>query len=106
MSIQYKEEDQMGKKDVRYDKEFKLQAVRLAEESNKSMKQIARDLGIAYNTLWLWRKSVRESGQMAFPDGGLTEDQRRIRELEKELKNVTMERDILKKAVTIFSAKK
>ena len=96
----------MTPKAKRYDKEFKLQAVRLLQESGKSMKQIAEDLGVSVNTLWLWRKSVREGGLMAFPDGGLTEDQQMIRQLKRELKDVTMERDILKKAVTIFSAKR
>lgn len=67
----------MSKNDVRYDREFKLQAVRLVEKSGISMKQIAEDLGIAYNTLWPWKKAVRESGQMAFPDGGLTANKRR-----------------------------
>ncbi len=90
----------------RYDREFKLQTVRLLEESDKPMRVIAEELGISVNTLSLWKKAVRESGQMAFPEGGLTEDQRRIRELEKELKDVRMERDILKKAVAIFSTKK
>ncbi len=96
----------MNKKAKRYDKEFKLQAVRLLQESDKSMKQIALDLGVSVNALWLWKKAVAESSGMAFPDGGLTEDQIIIRQLKKELKDVTMERDILKKAVTIFSAKK
>ena len=90
----------------RYDREFKLQTVRLLEESGKPMRVIAEELGISVNTLSLWKKAVRESGQMAFPEGGLTEDQRRIRKLEKELKDVRMERDILKKAVAIFSTKK
>jgi len=70
------------------------------------MRVIAEELGISVNTLSLWKKAVSESGQMAFPEGGLTEDQRRIRELERELKDVRMERDILKKAVAIFSTKK
>ena len=96
----------MNKKAKRYDREFKLQAVRLLQESDKSMKQIALDLGVSVNALWLWKKAVTESSGMAFPDGGLTEDQIIIRQLKKELKDVTMERDILKKAVTIFSAKK
>ena len=96
----------MTPKAKRYDKEFKFQAVRLLQESGKSMKKIASDLGISGNTLWLWKKAVTESSGMAFPDGGLTEDQLIIRHLKRELKDVTMERDILKKAVTIFSAKK
>jgi len=100
------EEEMMTPQARRYDREFKLQTVRLLEESDKPMRVIAEELGISVNTLSLWKKAVRESGQMAFPEGGLTEDQRRIRELEKELKDVRMERDILKKAVAIFSTKK
>lgn len=90
----------------RYDREFKLQTVRLMEESGRPMWQIAEELGVSVNTLSLWKKAVRESGQMAFPEGGLTEDQRMIRDLKRELKDVRMERDILKKAVAIFSTKK
>ena len=50
---------------------------------------------------------MRERGELAFPGNGkiaLTQDQERIRELEKELKDTEMERDILKKAMAIFSS--
>lgn len=49
---------------------------------------------------------MRESGELAFPGHGkisLTPEQKRIRELEKKLKDTEMERDILKKAMAIFS---
>ncbi len=49
----------------RYYREFKLQTVRLMEESDKPMRVIAEELGISVNTLSLWRKAVRESGQMS-----------------------------------------
>jgi transposase-like protein len=49
---------------------------------------------------------MRENGELAFPGHGkmaLTEDQKKIRELERKLKDTRMERDILKKAMAIFS---
>lgn len=89
-----------------YDAEFKREAVRLCEESDKNPAQIARDLGIDPKRLYKWRKDKRLRGEVAFPGHGreaLTPEQRRIREVEKELRDVTLERDILKKAVAIFS---
>ena len=90
----------------RYDREFKLEAVRLVEESDRPMWKIAEELGVSVNTLSNWKKVIRESRGLAFPEGGLTEDQRLIRELKRELKDARMERDILKKAVAIFSTVK
>ncbi len=90
----------------RYDREFKLEAVRLVEESDRPMWKIAEELGVSANTLSAWKKAVHESRELAFPEGGLTEDQRTIRDLKRELKDARMERDILKKAVAIFSTVK
>jgi transposase len=63
--------------------------------------------GIAKDVLYRWRREYQLSnGKTAFPGNGieaLTEDQKRIRELEKELRETQMERDILKKAMAIFS---
>ncbi len=89
----------MARKGKRYDRDFKLETVRLMEESNRPMHQIAEELGVSVNTLSNWKKAVKESRGLAFPDGGLTEDQLLIRELKRELKDTRMERDILKKAV-------
>jgi transposase len=87
-----------------YTSEFKLEAVRLSETSGKSDVQIERDLGISTGCLSRWKKKYAEHGEHAFPGRGrLTPDQERIRQLEREVKLLTQERDILKKAVTIFS---
>ena len=90
-----------------FTKEFKEQAVQLTETSDKPVSEIARDLGIRENNLWRWKKELRESGARSFPGQGnrqqgteLEEENRRLKE---ELLTVTMERDILKKAVAIFS---
>ena len=90
-----------------YSKEFKEQAVLLCESSGKKVSEIAFDLGIRENMLWRWRKEIRESGNRSFPGLGNrqqgTELEEEVRRLQRELHLVTMERDILKKAVAIFS---
>lgn len=52
----------MVQKRRKYDPEFKREAVRLAEESEKSAAQVARDLGIHRNLLYKWRKELIEGG--------------------------------------------
>lgn len=87
-----------------YSREFKLEAVRLSESSEKSVAQIARELGIPEGVLYRWRKQLREEPEQAFPGKGhqseLEEENRRLR---RELERVQQERDILKKALAIFS---
>jgi transposase len=90
-----------------FTKEFKEQAVMLTESSDKSVAEIAKDLGIRENNLWRWKKELREAGDRSFPGQGnrqpssdLEEENRRLKE---ELLLAQMERDILKKAVAIFS---
>jgi transposase len=87
-----------------YSREFKLEAVRLAETSDKSMAQIEQDLGIGEGCIRQWKRKLAANGERAFPGhGNLPPDQERLRQLERELEIVRQERDILKKAVAIFS---
>ncbi len=88
-----------------YDSEFKIKAVQLSEERN-NLSELARELGIQVSLLYKWRKDYQEYGEGSFPGKGnlkLTPEQERILELEKKLKDAEMERDILKKAISIFS---
>ena len=90
----------------KYDPEFKKNAVLLAEEPGRSVRDVAESLGIKIDLLYRWRRQLRDNGHIAFPGQGkmaLTEEQKRIRELEKKLKDAEMEPDILKKAMAIFS---
>lgn len=90
----------------KYDPEFKKNAVRLSEEPNRSVSDVAESLGLSVDLLYLWRRQYDNQGEIAFPGHGnlaLTPDQKRIRELEKKLKDTEMERKILKKAMAIFS---
>lgn len=89
-----------------YDSEFKKQAVKLCLEDGKTVSEVADHLGINRDLLYHWRKQMQKKGELAFPGNGkqlLTSEQQRIKDLEKRLKDVEMERDILKKALAIFS---
>jgi transposase len=87
-----------------YTREFKLEAVRLSENSEKTVAQIARDLGVPERVLYRWRHELREQHERAFPGKGhqseLEEENRRLK---RELELLKQEREILKKAVGIFS---
>ena len=94
----------MTKKRKTYTREFKLEALRLLESSGKSKAQIERDLGLGAGALSRWQKQFATEGEQAFPGHGrLTPEQDRIRQLERENTVLRQERDILKKAVAIFS---
>jgi len=94
----------MAKTRKRYSREFKLEALQLLESSGKSKSRIERDLGLGKGILSRWQKELATEGQHAFPGHGrLTPEQGRIRELERENTILRQERDILKKAVSIFS---
>lgn len=88
----------------KYTSEFKQEAVRLAKTRGKSMSQIERDLGVGKGCLSRWVQELDEEGEQAFPGHGrLTSEKERIRELERENEILRQERDILKKAMAIFS---
>ncbi len=90
----------------KYDPDFKRNAVQLAEEPGRTVAGVAKNLGISKELLYRWRRAQRANNELAFPGNGreaLTFHQQKIRELEKRLKNAEMERDILKKAMAIFS---
>jgi transposase-like protein len=90
----------------KYDPDFKRNAVRLTEEPGRTVAGVAENLGIARDLLYRWRRAQGAKKEFAFPGNGreaLTVQQQKIRELEKKLKDVEMERDILKKAMAIFS---
>ncbi len=94
----------MGKIQRVYTKEFKEEAVRLAQMSGKSIAQIARELGISDSAIHGWRKELAEHGEEAFPGKGhQTALEEENRHLKRELERIQQERDILKKVVGIFS---
>jgi transposase len=86
----------------RYTPEFKVEAVRMLEAGGKSGNQIERDLGIANGQLYKWRKELASHDGRAFPGNGNPRDEELVR-LRKECATLREERDILRKAVAIFS---
>jgi transposase len=88
-----------GKK-KRFDRDFKVSAVRMVTEGGHKAAEVARSLGIHQNQLYSWKRKFSDQGDKAFPGKGhLTE----LAALRRQLREVEMERDILKKAVGIFS---
>jgi transposase len=94
----------MPKEQKTYTKECKVEAVHLLESSQKSQAQIARDLGVADSTLSQWRKDLAEHGHDAFPGSGhQTPLEEENRHLKREVEVLRQEREIFKKAISIFS---
>jgi transposase len=91
----------------KYDREFKLNAVKLYRESGKSLIKVSQDLGIPLTTLAQWVKQFKDHGEESFVgSGSLMPSNEETYRLRKELADVKQERDILKKAVAIFSKAK
>jgi len=94
----------MSEKRRTYDKEFKLSAVKMITEGGMSVSQVSRDLGINENSLHKWKRDYLSDQQNAFPGKGrMKPEEEELRKLKKELVRVTMERDILKKAIGYFT---
>lgn len=87
-----------------YPRDFKLQAVELVKSSGKSTSEIERELGITPGLLAKWKHRLKADGQQAFPGKGrLKEDEELIRRLQRENERLRQEREVLKKALSIFS---
>lgn len=84
-----------------YTEEFKLTIVKLAESGHPT-KVLSKEYGVGKSTINTWRRAYKQNGTGKVVKE-LTSEQQRIRELEKQLKEAQLERDILKKAVSIFS---
>ncbi len=85
---------------ISYSDDFKHEAVRLVTAEGRSRKQVARDLGVSVGSLRDWIHRLA-------PEGPVVSDKlpeaEQLRQLKRELERVRLERDILKKAVGIFS---
>ena len=88
-----------GKK-KRFDRDFKMSAVKMVTEGGHKAAEVARSLGIDANRLYLWKRQFGDNGDKAFVGKGHLSEMAALR---RKLREVEMERDILKKAVGIFS---
>jgi transposase len=90
----------------KYDKEFKLEAIRVYENGERSMSEVERDLGISSGLLWRWINTLKKQPKKdeAFPGNGRMPDtEARIRQLERENAQLRQDKEILKKVLTLFS---
>lgn len=88
-----------------YSKEFKIKAVELSEV-RENVQEVARELGVSADLIYRWRRELQNKPSLAFSGKGikqLTEEQKELERLRKELKDTKLENEILKKAVSIFS---
>jgi len=89
----------------KYTREFKLKAIELAE-LKRDVPSVAEDLGVSRSLIYRWKREMDNDQQTCFPGNGqvnLSEPEQELKRLQHELDEVRMERDILKKAISIFS---
>jgi transposase len=94
----------MSKKQNRraYDPQFKQDAVDLIVNNGRSVASVARDLGIDQNTLHLWKKTLAPDAGVQ-PASDATNESAELRKVRRALAVAEEERDILKKALAVFS---
>lgn len=90
----------------KYDKEFKLNAVNFVLEKKVPSTRVSQDLGMGLSTLQRWMSEYKAHGaNNAFPgSGNLRTEDAEYRQLKRENELLRRERDILKKALIIFSS--
>ena len=98
----------MARKQRKYTEEFRCEAVRLMETSGKPIAQIARDLGVNDSVLYRWRDVYGQTAQPESSANGhnVAELETEIKRLQRENNVLRQERDVLKKAICIFSQEK
>ncbi|KQL44609.1 transposase [Brevibacillus choshinensis] len=87
-----------------YDKEFKIQTIQMIKNEGKTVTQVARELGISGNTLYRWMAEFQQDGKQAFPGSGqLKPEDQASRDLQKRIRDLEEENEILKKAMHYFA---
>ena len=87
-----------------YTVEFKREAVQLARDRDNQVTEVANNLGIHRNVLQRWIREFQNDPINSFPgNGNLKASDEELRQLKKKLRDTEEERDILKKALAIFS---
>ncbi len=98
----------MADKRRQFTREFKLEAVRMIASGERKVEELARDLGVRADILRGWQKQAEGRAGLTkddvFPGNGkLTSKDEEIRELRRQLEEMTQERDFLKKAAAYFA---
>ena len=94
--------EEMKKPRRHFDEEFKRDAVRLMDEGGRTLTQISRDLGVGLTQLRRWREQFGEKSSKQFQVSAAA-DNAEVEKMRRELALVKEEREILKKALAVFS---
>ncbi len=86
----------------KYTPEYRAEALRLVEIGDRSVTEVARDLGISMNTLWQWVQQAKVDAGQAKEELTTTEREE-LRQLRREVTRLREEREILKKATAFFA---
>ena len=89
----------------KYSKEFKLEAIRMYENGERTITEVEHELGITAGLLWKWKEDLKKQPKKeeAFPGNGrLTDTEARIRQLERENSQLRQDKEILKKVLEMF----
>lgn len=86
----------------KFSPEFKDEAVKMVIETSRPVAEVARELGINEGTLGNWCKLYREAHAGEEPPLAITE-RARLRELEREVRDLRMQNEFLKKAAAFFA---
>ena len=94
----------MTRKRKHYSKQFKVAAVKLITEQGYRASEAARNLGIHHSSLRRWKNELETNSPRAFPGKGhMGPEKEELYQLRKEVKQLRMEREILKKAAAFFA---
>ena len=86
-----------------YSPEFRLEAAQLVVDQGYTLQAAADSMGVSKGSMENWVRQLRKERQGETPKGSaLTPEQRRIQELEKQVRRIEMEKEILKKATALL----
>ena len=93
----------MARRKGNYDPDFRLEAAQLVVDQGYTIKAACEAMGVGTSTLENWVRKLRQERQGQTPKGtALTPDQRKIQELEKKIRKIELEKEILKKATALL----
>ena len=97
----------MGRSRRKYAREFKVEALKMVIEDQRTVTDVAQSLGIDRGLLQRWKSEFKDDGLVAFRGNGRRKpEDEEIARLKRELSQAKMERDILKKALAYFAKEK
>ncbi len=93
----------MNKTRKNFDPQFRLDAAQLVVDQGYTIKQASESMGVSKTSMENWVRQLRQERQGKTPKGAaMTEEQRKIKELEKRIRQIELEKEILKKATALL----